>query len=177
MAMTTSDANAIPSVFTRDIFTTFRGKGKLLSSKGELITARTTTLVFVLLTMIVALEQNSFGGVLGLLVSWFGPLVGPISIAMLFGLLPVFRNSGPAAAIISLVAGVLTFALDKYVFTVSEAAQQGMPVLVSAFLHVVIGWFTRNRRAQVDQMMDVLRKTTRHGIRARRICSRSWMLF
>jgi hypothetical protein len=31
---------------------------------------------------------------------------------MLF-VLPVFRNSGPAAAIISLVAGVLTFALDK----------------------------------------------------------------
>jgi SSS family solute:Na+ symporter len=56
MAMTTSDANAISSVFTRDIFTTFRGKGKLLSS-------RTTTLVFVLLTMIVAMEQNSFGGV------------------------------------------------------------------------------------------------------------------
>jgi SSS family solute:Na+ symporter len=163
MAMTTSDANAISSVFTRDILPTLRGKGKALSSKGELIAARTTTLVFVLLTMIVAVEQSSFGGVLGLLVSWFGALVGPISIAMLLGLLPVFRNSGSAAAIVSLVAGVLTFALDKYVFTVSEAAQQGLPVLVSAVLYVVIGWFTRNRRPEVDEMMDALSGESQTG--------------
>ncbi|MFB5190680.1 sodium:solute symporter family protein [Alicyclobacillus fastidiosus] len=156
MAMTTSDANAISSVFTRDILPNLRGKGKPLSSKGGLIAARTTTLVFVLLTMIVAVEQSSFGGVLGLLVSWFGALVGPISIAMLFGLLPIFRNSGSAAAIVSLIAGIVMFALDKYAFTVSSAAQQGYPVLVSAILYIAIGWFTRNRRVEVDQMMDAL---------------------
>ncbi|MBH8607512.1 sodium:solute symporter family protein [Thermoactinomyces sp. CICC 10521] len=156
MAMTTSDANAISSVFTRDIFPRLRGKWTMLSSRGELIVARTTTLVLVLLTMIVAVEQRAFGGVLGLLVSWFGALVGPVSVAMLLGLLPAFRNSGPAAAIVSLMAGVFTFALDKTVFDVSEAAQQGLPVLVSAIVFAVTGWCTRNRRPEVEQMMEVL---------------------
>ncbi|MCL6516651.1 sodium:solute symporter family protein [Alicyclobacillus sp.] len=158
MAMTTSDANAISSVVTRDILPRLSARTRNLSPRGALVAARTTTLVFVLLTMLVAVEQNAFGGVLGLLITWFGALVGPISIAMLFGLLPAFRHSGPAAAIVSLVGGVVTFALDKYAFHVSTAATVGLPVLVSLILYTVIGWFSRGRalKPEVARMMEAL---------------------
>jgi solute:Na+ symporter, SSS family len=158
MAMTTSDANAISSVFTRDILPKLSKKTRSLSKRGALIAARTTTLVFVLLTMLIAVEQNSFGGVLGLLISWFGALVGPISIAMLFGLLPAFRYSGSAAAIISLAGGVVVFALNEYVFHVGTAATVGLPVVVSLILYTVIGWFSRRHglRPEVANMMETL---------------------
>ncbi|MFB6465405.1 sodium:solute symporter family protein [Cytobacillus sp. Hz8] len=145
MAMTTSDANAISSVVTRDILPALTRKKESLTSHGSLIAGRTTTLVFVLLTMVIAVEQSSFGGVLGLLIEWFGALVGPISIPMLLGLLPSFRYCGPSAAITSIIGGLVIFALDKYVFIVGTTATVGLPILGSFIIFVVIGYFTRNK--------------------------------
>lgn len=150
MAMTTSDANAISSVVTRDILPVLTGKKESLTSKAALVAGRTTTLIFVLITMIIAVEQNSFGGVLGLLITWFGALVGPVSIPMLLGLLPAFRYCGPSASIVSIIGGVVMFALDKYVFVVGTAATVGMPILASFILFAGIGLFARNRALKQD---------------------------
>ncbi|GGH86358.1 SSS family solute:Na+ symporter [Pullulanibacillus pueri] len=155
MAMTTSDANAISSVVTRDILPVLTGKKHSLSSKGALVAGRLTTLIFVLLTLLIAVEQNSFGGVLGLIITWFGALVGPVSIPMLLGLLPVFRYCGPAAAITSIIGGVVMFSLDKFVFDVGTAATVGLPILVSFILFVVVGYFTRSVGVR-QEVTDIL---------------------
>src|SRR5690606_11873730 len=86
---------------------------KFINDKHPLRTARITTFVFTLATIIVALNYQRFGGVLGLIVNWFGALLGPTALPLLLGLLPRFRSCGPKTAIISIVAGLLTFVVTK----------------------------------------------------------------
>ena len=64
--------------------------------------------------MIVAVEFQSFGGILSLLVLWFGALVGPTSVPMILGLMPAFRHSGATAAIVSWAGGIATLGFVKY---------------------------------------------------------------
>jgi N-acylglucosamine 2-epimerase len=125
-----------------------------MSQKVSLRAARITTLTFMALTWIIAIKASAFGGILSLLVLWFGAMVGPISIAMLLGLLPAFRHSGPAAANAGLVAGLLAFAYVKYgMADASMAVTIGIPVLVSAVVYIGIGLLTRGitpRREVLD---------------------------
>ena len=113
--MTSSDANAISAVITRDIIPALRRSKKPLTSKIELAAGRLSTFLFIGLSMMIALSADSFGGVLGLLILWFGALVGPIAIPMLLGMLRPFRRCGPSAALFSWAAGLVVFAVNKYV--------------------------------------------------------------
>ncbi|MBA4496258.1 sodium:solute symporter family protein [Paenactinomyces guangxiensis] len=162
MAMTTSDANAVTSVFTRDILPVLSRKFRSLTGKASLRTARLTTVTFTVLTLIVAINADSFGGILDLLIVWFGALVGPISIPMLLGLLPAFRHSDSIAAIVSWVGGILTFAIVKYAFIAGTATTVAAPVLVSAVLFIFIGWLKRNQdvKPEVIDLIDSLNQDT-----------------
>ncbi|ALS28038.1 sodium/solute symporter [Paenibacillus sp. 32O-W] len=159
MAMTTSDANAITAVITRDIMPVISKKYRSLSKKASLRFARIVMIVFVGLTLLIALNANSFGGVLSLLITWFGALVGPISIPMLLGLMPAFKHSDSTAAIVSWVGGIVTFVLVKYVFVTGTALLVASPVLVSAILFIGIGLAKRGRpvRPEVEQLMEMLK--------------------
>lgn len=159
MAMTTSDANAVTAVVTRDILPVVWKKFRTLSKETSLKAARVTTLAFMVLTWILAINASSFGGILSLLVLWFGAMVGPISIAMLLGLLPCFKHSGATAANVALIGGIATFAFIKYggiKFTM--AATVAAPVLVSAALFILIGWLNRNQqpRKEVTDLLESL---------------------
>lgn len=156
MAMTSSDANAISAVVTGDILPVLSSKLRNLSTRGTLQAARITTFVFTALSMVVAVQANSFGGVLGLIVTWFGALVGPISIPMLFGLLPTFKRCGPAAAIISWAGGILAFALIKYGIASDVTATVGVPVLVSAILYIGIGLVTKQVKPEATELINAL---------------------
>ena len=115
MAMTSSDANAISAVVIRDILPTVWKGARAMSGRVELAAGRFSVFCFIALSMVIALAADSFGGVLGLIVLWFGALVGPIAIPMLLGMLPAFRRCGPGAAILSWASGLLVFVLVKYV--------------------------------------------------------------
>ncbi|BCL83238.1 sodium-coupled permease [Ktedonobacteria bacterium brp13] len=156
MAMTSSDANAISAVVTGDILPVLSSKLRNLSTRGTLQAARITTLIFTAISMVVAVQANSFGGVLGLIVTWFGALVGPISIPMLFGLLPTFKRCGPAAAIISWAGGILAFALIKYGIASDVTATVGVPVLVSAILYIGIGLLTKQVKPEAAELINAL---------------------
>ncbi|TNC18066.1 Na+:solute symporter [Georgenia sp. 311] len=164
MAMTASDANAISSVVVRDIIPAFRKGRGFLPEARELWVARLTTFLFIALSMGIALTSDSFGGVLGLLITWFGALVGPIAIPMLLGLLPWFRRSGPSAALISWAAGLIVFALNKYVWpgwieSLGDQAQAftvAGPVLVSLVLFIVIGYLKPENTPESDALIDSL---------------------
>ncbi|MCM4169071.1 hypothetical protein KCTC52924_00163 [Arenibacter antarcticus] len=141
MSMTSSDVNTISAVITRDILPVVSGKFK---NKGtSLFTARITTFVFTTLTIIIAFQYEYFGGVLGLIVTWFGALLGPIAVPLLFGLIPMFRNCGPIAAISSVLAGLTAFSITKIIPMDSMALEVGMPVIVSMLVYCILGWILK----------------------------------
>lgn len=155
MSMTSSDINTISAVITRDILPAVSNKFK--NEKTSLATARITTFVFTVLTILVAFQYEQFGGVLGLIISWFGALVGPIAIPLLFGVIPAFRNCGPTAAISSIAAGFLTFIITKNV-EVTLGLEIGLPVIVSAVVFITMGFFTKSRKEKVNTMLEMIAK-------------------
>ena len=62
MSMTTSDANTISSVLTRDILPLMSKRFRNMEEKKALRIARSTTFVFTLMTIVLALNAGFFGG-------------------------------------------------------------------------------------------------------------------
>jgi Na+/proline symporter len=158
MGMTSSDVNTIAAVITRDILPVV--SKKFVNDKHPLRTARITTFFFTLATIVVALNYERFGGVLGLIVNWFGALLGPTALPLLLGLLPVFKSSGPAAAIASIAAGIITFVITKNIQLDSLALEVGLPTIVSALIYVGVGMMTRSVPDKVNSLMTALKRTT-----------------
>ncbi|MEX0778762.1 MAG: sodium:solute symporter family protein [Balneolales bacterium] len=160
MSMTSSDANTISAVITRDILPNLSEKFQNLKQKQFLLLARMSTLVFTLLTLVIAIYADTFGGVLGLIILWFAALLGPISIPMIFGLMPAFRHCDSRAAITSIMGGLLSFALTRY-FEFSQVVQIATPIGVSFILFVSIGfiWYLSNNKvpSDVDDLLENIR--------------------
>lgn len=154
MSMTAGDATTISAVITRDILPVLSKKLKNAGQAKALKVARIVTFTFTCCTILIALQYESFGGVLGLIVAWFAALVGPVSIPMLFGLLPRFKSCGPAAAIISIAGGILTFVITK-LYSSSFAWEISLPVIVSFALYVLIGFLNRKKEV-APEIMDML---------------------
>ncbi|QDH81144.1 Na+:solute symporter [Echinicola soli] len=153
LSMTASDSNTVSAVISRDILPVLFPQVKNLSKTQALTLARITTFCFTTLTIFIALNAANFGGVFGLMISWFAALLGPIAIPMILGLLPVFKRSDAMSAMCSIFSGLVTFILLK-IFPVSSLALEiGAPTLVSLFTFVVTGFF---RTAKVDPKVDEL---------------------
>lgn len=155
MAMTTSDTNTISSVITRDILPTMSARFRGLDQRRSLALARWTTLLFTLLTLIIGIESKRFGGVPGLIISWFGALIGPISVPMLFGLLPVFRTATATAAIASILSGLAAFTIATQAFSASAGVRSLAPITTSVIVYCAFTWLNRNKpvRSEVDGLL------------------------
>lgn len=151
MSMTSSDVNTISAVITRDILPVVSGKFR--GRTTTLLTARITTFLFTSGTIVIALQYEHFGGVLGLIVAWFTALLGPIAVPVLFGLLPLFRSCGPVAAISSIAAGLVTFIITKNIVMDSLALEVGLPTFVSTIIFCFIGFV---RRKHVSEKVRTL---------------------
>ncbi len=138
MSMTASDINTLAAVITRDVLPVLSSKFR--EKKASLISARLISFIYTLLTLIIALQYQRFGGVIGLIISWFGALLGPTAVPLLFGLLPAFKRSGSAAAITSIIAGILVFVITKIFPTGSLALDVSLPVIVSTLIYIGAGW-------------------------------------
>lgn len=162
MAMTSSDSNAIASVVVRDIIPLFRKGRSFLPERLELWFSRFITFLFIAGSMAIALTSDSFGGVLGLLILWFGALVGPVAVPMLLGMLPWFKRSGSAAALLSTALGLLMFALNRWAWPSfieglgvnGQAWTVATPVLVSLASFILIGFIFPERREDVDRLIE-----------------------
>lgn len=158
MSMTASDSNAVSAVITRDILPAiFRGLRNISEQRGLLL-GRITTFLFTALTLLVAINAETFGGIIGLVVVWFAGLLGPTAIPMILGLLPAFRHCGATAAIVSALAGVATFAVANFVFQGPFAATTGLPVVVSAVLFIGLGLLNRHKPVapEVEGLLEAL---------------------
>jgi Na+/proline symporter len=155
MSMTTSDTNTISSVITRDILPVAAARFRGMDQRRSLRVARITTLLFTFLTLLVGIEADRFGGVLGLVILWFGALIGPMSVPMLFGLLPAYRNAGARAAIGSIAGGVAAFVLMTYVLPASQGLRVLAPIATSLIVFTVMAWLNRGRTVPpaVDELL------------------------
>ena len=154
MAMVSSDANAISSVITRDVLPVLSRRARAFTEAQGLRAARVSTVIFVVLTMVVATQAQNLGGVLAIVVSWVAALIGPISVPLLLGMLPAFRRCGPRAALVSWAGGLLSYALVYYVFNASQATVVATPVLVSLALFTGLGLVASERRASADEIIE-----------------------
>lgn len=140
MAMTTSDANTIAAVITRDILPVIAPSTRNFTERQSLLAARVATVVFTALTLAVGANADRYGGVLQLVVVWFAGLVGPTALPMILGLLPAFSRSGANTAIASILAGMAAFAAAQlgYLGAGTYTAVL-LPVAVSATVYIAGG--------------------------------------
>lgn len=139
LSMTASDSNTVSAVISRDILPVLFPKFKHLSPVSALKLARWTTFCFTSLTIIVGLNASHFGGVFGLLISWFAALLGPIAIPMILGLVPFFKRSNGTMAVISIIGGLIAFVIMKFMAVDSLALEVGGPTLTSFLLYTIGG--------------------------------------
>lgn len=159
MSMTSGDINTVSAVITKDILPTISSKVRNMDKKASLKLARTITIIFTVLTLILGINADYFGGVLGLIISWFAALVGPISIPMLLGLLPAFKHSNSSAAISSIITGVITFVVFKYGYTdVPQSVSVAAPLAISLITYIGLGWLNRNKPVpqEVEDLLEAL---------------------
>lgn len=159
LTMTGSDANTISAVITRDIFPVLYKKIRTFGKERMLLIARITTFVFIFITLIIAFESSSFGGVFGLVVSWFAALLGPISIPMILGLLPLFRQSNSQAALLSIAGGVIAFISTKLFMEPNLAIEIAAPISTSLVIYIGYGLLSRKKVPErVDNLLSSLNK-------------------
>jgi Na+/proline symporter len=157
MSMTSSDANTVSSVISRDILPSMFKKYQGLDQKKSLILARVTTFIFTALTLIIAVQADSFGGILGLIITWFAALLGPVSIPMLLGLIPAFRHADSKTAIISIISGFALFVITKYFITTGYEVQLAAPVVVTFIIYIFMNWI--NKKKEVTPEIDGMLKS------------------
>jgi hypothetical protein len=75
MAMTSSDANAVSAVVVRDILPVLRKGRQRPTDRIQLLSGRICTLLFLSRSMCIALTADHFGGVMGLVILWYGALL------------------------------------------------------------------------------------------------------
>ena len=160
MAMTTSDTNTVSSVITRDILPISFARFRNLDQRRSLRVARMTTLLFTVLTLVVGIEADRFGGILSLIISWFGALIGPVSVPMLFGLLPAFRNAGSGAAIASIIGGFTAFVLATYTFGAPQGVRVLAPIATSLVIYCGMSLINRGKPVarEVDDLLQAVSK-------------------
>ncbi|MGW1818261.1 hypothetical protein ACWCQM_32435 [Streptomyces sp. NPDC002125] len=114
-------------------------------------------MVFIGVSMIVAIEADHFGGVLGIIVGLVAAVMGPISIPMLLGLLPVFRRFGPRAALSSWALGLLGYLLVKFVLdSTDQTLVIVTPLATSLVVYIVVGLITSEPDDTADAITAAL---------------------
>lgn len=144
-SMTSSDSNTISAVVTRDILPVISKRFRQLDQKRGLRVARLTTFTFMALTLMIGIEAERFGGVLGLIIAWFGALIGPVSVPMVFGLLPWFKHADARAAIISIFAGFFAFVIVTYGLDGNIDMRTLVPVSTSIIVFSFMSWMRRQQ--------------------------------
>lgn len=128
------DCNAVAGVISRDIAPHF--SKKLLDAEGQtpMWFARTVSFLFAAAVILISLNNSVFGGIVGLVVKWFSGLLGPISVPLIFGLLPAFKRCGVVIANLSVILGIAAFFVCEYL-AAPLSASLFWPVVTSVVIY------------------------------------------
>lgn len=156
LSMCTSDCNTISAVITRDILPIFK---KNIDQEGKegLRLARITTFIFMAFTVIIGLLNQKFGGVAGMILSWFAALLGPTAVPLLLGLFPAFKHSDGKAAILSTIGGFLVFVLTKAgALKLPPDIGLIMPTLVAFVVYCAVGFANKASGKKVPVEVETM---------------------
>lgn len=161
MTMCNSDANTISAVLTRDILPIFKPEILKASEKKSLWYARITTIAFTGFTVILALFSDYFGGVTGLILTWFAALLGPTAIPLLLGLFPRFKYCDSKSAIASMIAGLGVFVATKMGLSFEADIALIAPLATSFVVYYGIGLYNqyvakKQVKPEIEQLMTAL---------------------
>ena len=161
MSMCNSDVNTISAVITRDVLPKFVPSVETMAEKKSLYVARLTTILFTACTVIVGLMNEQFGGVTGMILSWFAALLGPTAIPLLLGLLPAFKHCDSKAAIASILAGLGVFVATKMGLKLETDIELIAPLFTSFIVFAAVGLLNQyvlKQKVQpdVEELMDKL---------------------
>lgn len=161
MTMCNSDANTISAVLTRDIMPIINPKILKASEKKSLWYARITTITFTGFTVVLALFSDYFGGVTGLILTWFAALLGPTAIPLLLGLFPRFKYCDSKAAIASMLAGLGVFVATKLGISFEADIALIAPLATSFVVYYGIGLYNqyvvkKPVKPEIEQLMIAL---------------------
>ncbi|HJB08093.1 MAG TPA: Na+:solute symporter [Candidatus Enterocloster faecavium] len=161
MSMCNSDVNTISAVITRDVLPKFFPAIETLEGKKSLYVARLTTVLFTACTVIVGLMNEQFGGVTGMILSWFAALLGPTAIPLLLGLLPIFKHCDSKAAIASILAGLGVFVATKMGLKLETDIELIAPLFTSFVVFAAVGLVNqyvlkKEVPSDVEQLMNKL---------------------
>ncbi|MGH3349674.1 MAG: sodium:solute symporter family protein [Nocardioides sp.] len=160
MGMTVSDINTLSAVSQRDILPVVSAKFRAIkeSGVGSLRSARLLTVFFTVVTVLVGMNADSFGGVLGLVIPWFGALVGITGVPLVLGLFSTFRHTDGAWTILSVGTGTLAFVLIQTTELVPADLSVALPLIVTAATYVAGGLVNRARHKpvapEIQEMLD-----------------------
>lgn len=143
MSMCNSDMNTISAVITRDILPKFKPSLLELGESESLKLARTTTIAFTVGTVIIGLFREQFGGVTGIILTWFAALLGPTAVPLLFGLLPPFKYCDSKAAIASIIGGLGVFVLTKMGLKFQPDIALIAPLFTSFVIFSLVGIYNK----------------------------------
>lgn len=144
MTMCNSDANTISAVLCRDILPIFWPQMLEADDKTSLKNARIVTIIFTGCTVVIGIFSDYFGGVTGLILTWFSALLGPTAIPLLLGLFPAFKYCDGKAAVASTLAGLGVFVLTKLGFTMAADVALIAPLAVSFVVFYGIGLYNKH---------------------------------
>ncbi|MDN5724468.1 MAG: Na+:solute symporter, partial [Propionibacteriales bacterium] len=161
MGMTVSDINTLSAVTQRDIAPAFsaRFRSMIEQPRTSLRIARVITVCFTVITIVIGLNANSFGGVLSLVISWFGAMVGVTGVPLLLGLFRTFRHTDGRVTIGSVVCGFLAFALTKLLPDFPSDWEVATPLIVCAAVFILGGLVNRALGRDVRTDADALLTT------------------
>jgi SSS family solute:Na+ symporter len=165
MGMTVSDINTLAAVTQRDIGPSVSRRFRALIGDGRrsLTIARIITATFTALTVVVGLNANSFGGVLDLVVAWFGSMVGITGVPLLLGLFKPLRDANGTVALTSVILGFAAFAVTKLVPSFPSDFSVATPMIVSTLAFLVGALACRRGSsevsAEVDDLLDAVQST------------------
>jgi Na+/proline symporter len=161
MTMCNSDANTISAVLTRDILPIFKPEILQATEKKSLFYARITTIGFTGLTVVVALFSDYFGGVTGLILTWFAALLGPTAIPLLLGLFPQFKHCDSKSVIASMIGGLGVFVATKMGLKLDADIALIAPLATSFVIYYGIGLYNqyiakKPVKPEIEQLMMAL---------------------
>ncbi|MEV6794213.1 hypothetical protein AB0M87_20000 [Streptomyces sp. NPDC051320] len=128
-----------------------------LTPEAGLPAARICTVTFIGISMIVALEADHFGGVLGIIVGLVAAVMGPMSIPMLLSLPPAFRRCDPRAALSSWAVGLLGYVLVKFVLhSTDQTLAIVTPLVTSLAVHIGVGLLSPEGNGTADAIVSAV---------------------
>ena len=108
-------------------------------------------------TVIIGLLNQKFGGVAGMILSWFAALLGPTAVPLLLGLFPAFKHSDGKATILSTIGGFLVFVLTKAgALKLPPDVGLIMPTLVAFVVYCAVGFANKASGKKVPAEVETM---------------------